>query len=69
MSLWYWDQAGLLCSGGIVRGGGTPWSAYPEGLAGRLGMVRRGCKGLCLLGPSGSGSHWASVRMMLVRAP
>ena len=24
MALWYWDQACLLCSRGIFRGGGKP---------------------------------------------
>ena len=64
MALWYWDQACLSCSGGIFRGGGKPWSASSGGWGGRLGMVRRRCRGLWLVGPSGRGPYRASTRMM-----
>ena len=50
LALSYWDQACLLCSGGIFRGAGRPWSASSGGLGGRLGTVRRICRGLCCLG-------------------
>ena len=69
MALWYWDQAFLSCSGGIFRGGGKPWSASSGGLGGRLGVVRRRCKGLWPVGPSGSGPYRACVRMMVVGSP
>ena len=69
MALCYLDQACLSCSAGILRGGGRPWSASSGGLGGRLRMVRRMCRGLSPVCPSGRGPYRASARMMVVGSP
>ena len=54
---------------GHPQGGGRPWSASSGGLEGRLGMVRRMCRGLWPVGPSGRGPYRASAWMMVVGSP